>query len=168
MGRKLTGKQTETIVERKQANGSIYVYVRTSWYDPTIRNTRSKMKLQGIRDSSTGEIIPTRPKNKQSPLAPTVTAVPVVVKKNAMICIIRYYSDRSGVTNEVLKALPEDQGRAQKILTLAWFAFATQGKSWTAANTWTARYLNQLPYNYGSITKDIYQELFHFIGRNLL
>ena len=166
MPRPYTGKKSESKVYRKQANGSVYVYIRTYWYDPSIKNTRSTMKLQGIQDPNTGEIQPTRPKSHSSPLEPAKTPVKTTVKANAMIRIIRYYSNRSGVTEEVMSTLPEDPGRAEKILTLAWFAFATKGKAWTAANVWTAQHLEQLPYPYGSITKDIYQDLFHYIGMN--
>ncbi len=49
MARKLTGKVSENHVERTQKNGAVYVYLRKSWYDPLIKNTRSKMELLGIK-----------------------------------------------------------------------------------------------------------------------
>ncbi len=61
--RKPTGKHSFSEVERKQKNGSIYVYSRESWYDPETRNTKSKFKLLGIRDEQ-GNIKETKKKKK--------------------------------------------------------------------------------------------------------
>ena len=166
MPRHPTGKVSESVVERVQKNGSVYVYLRRSWYDPAIRNTRSKMELQGIKEPSTGEIRPTRPKSDRSSLEQAQTLVDVETKANAMILIVKHFADVSGVTSEVIGSLPKDKGRAGKILTLAWYAFATGGRTWTRAAKWTANYLKLLPYPHGSISRDMYQDLFHYIGRN--
>ena len=166
MPRKLTGKISESVVERVQKNGDIYVYIRRSWYDPEIRNTRSKMEIQGIKDPKTGKILPTRPKSKQSSHDPAQTPVTVVTKANAMISIIEHFSVASGVTQEVMGAFPKDRGRAQKVLTLAWYAFATNGQTWTRAAHWTSNYLSLLPYQHGAISQDMYQDLFRYLGEN--
>ena len=165
MGRPYTGKITESRLERPQKNGTIYVYKKLSWYDPKIKNTRSKLELLGIK-TETGEIVPTRPKSRSSSLSSPGTPATIKMKSNAMICIVEHFSDISGVAKEVADALPSEPGRAQKILTLAWYAFATDGRTWTRADKWTASYLEMLPYSYGMITKDIYTELFHYIGEH--
>ena len=166
MARQATGKISETLVERVQKNGNVYVYLRKAWYDPEIRNTRSKMELKGIKDPQTGEIRETRPKSKKSALVPAQTPVIVETKANAMLLIVKHFADASGVTDEVTEALPADEGKVQKILTLAWYAFATDGRTWTTAVRWTSGYLNLLPYHHGAISKDMYQDLFHYIGQN--
>ena len=166
MPRKYTGKTSEKEIERVQQNGDIYVYLRTYWYDQESRNTKSKLKLLGIRNVETGEIEATRPKSKQSATDTAETPVTVKTKANAMISIVKHFSDVSGVTSEVKHALPKDIGRAQKILTLAWYAFATDGRTWTRAIKWTSDYLSLLPYTHGCITKDMYTDLFHYIGEN--
>ena len=166
MSRKLTGKVTERREERVQKNGDVYVYLRRSWYDPAIKNTRSKYELIGIKESDSGIIKPTRPKSKGSLLFKPETPVAVEVKANAMLLIVKHFADISGVTKEVRNALPQDEGRALKILTLAWYDFATSGRTWTRAAKWTSSYLNLLPYHYGPISRDMYQDLFHYIGGN--
>ena len=166
MARTLTGKVAEYYEEREQKNGDIYVYIRKCWYDPAIRNTRSKYELQGIKDPNTGKVVPTRPKGKQSALAAAQTPVKTEVKANGMLLIVRHFADISGVTQEVMDALPKDEGRALKILTLAWYSFSTSGRTWTRALNWTAGYLNLLPYHFGSISKDMYRDLFHYLGQN--
>ena len=80
MSRPYTGKVTESRYEKLQKNGSIYVYKKLSWYDPTIRNTRSKLELLGIK-TATGEIVSTRPKSSTS--NSSVPNTPAVMTKKA-------------------------------------------------------------------------------------
>lgn len=164
--RTYTGRITQTTEERPQKNGDIYVYQVHRWYDPNTRNTRRKHELLGIKDPVSGEIRSTRPKKKQSAEAPANTPVTTKITTNGMICIIKHFSESSGVSEEVMSALPKDEGNALKILTLAWYAFATDGRTWTRAMKWTSDYLPLLPYSYGSISKNMYTNLFHYIGEN--
>ena len=166
MARPYTGKVVESIEERTQKNGDVYVYRVRRWYDPDSRNTRRKYELLGIKDPDSGKIKKTRPKRRNGDLVPSATPVASELKGNGMISIIRHFSEAAGVTGEVIAALPEDEGSALKILTLAWFDFATDGMTWTRAVKWTSDYLPLLPYKHGSISKNIYTSLFHFIGRN--
>ncbi len=166
MARPYTGKVSEEIQERTQKNGDVYVFKVIRWYDRETRNTKRRCTLLGIKNPGTGEIEPTRPRRKQSSFEPETTPVSALIKKNAMISIIEHFSDVSEVTAEVMEALPEDSGSALKILTLAWYAFATDGRTWTRANKWTSDYLPLLPYKYGCISKDMYTDLFHLIGCN--
>ncbi len=169
MGRPFTGKKSVATFEEKKANGTIYVYERTTWYDQEKGYSRSSRKLLGKKDIVTGEIVATRPKRdtKVSEEGLSGDAVITVgMKSNAMISIVQHLSSISGVTGEVKKALSKDRGTAEKLLTLAWFSFATEGRTWTRAENWTQVYLQELPYSYGPITESIYQSLFHYIGQH--
>ena len=165
MSRPYTGKVTESRYEKLQKNGSIYVYKKLSWYDPATKNTRSKLELLGIKTAA-GNIVSTRPKSSTSNSSVPNTPAVVTKKGNAMISIVEHFSIVSGVSKEVFDALPEEEKRAEKILTLAWYDFATDGRTWTRGDKWTESYLPLLPYSYGIITKDIYTELFHYIGEH--
>ena len=171
MPRPYTGKESVSLSEVKKANGSIYVYERTTWYDRDIKKTRSKRKLLGIKDPETGLIRDTRPRKKRTeteakPEANAGEALTVSKKENAMVSILSYLSDVSGVTKEVTAATRGDRGMREKILTLAWYAFATEGRSWTRAENWTRSFQSNLPYSYGPITENIYQDLFREIGNH--
>ena len=166
MARPYTGKIAQSTEERVQKNGDIYVYQVQRWYDPDTRNTRRKLELLGIKDPSSGEVKGTRPKRKQSANVPAITPVVTEITANGMISIVRHFSEAAGVTDEVMAALPKDEGNAMKLLTLSWYAFATDGGTWTRAIKWTSDYLPLLPYKYGAISKSMYTNLFHYIGEN--
>ena len=100
MPRQYTGKHSFTTVERKQKNGSIYVYQKESWYDPTVKYTRYKLTLLGYKDSDTGQIHETRPRKAEREVSSPVS---VELDDNAMIAIIEHISEISGVTAEVLE-----------------------------------------------------------------
>ncbi len=161
MARPYTGKHSFRIIEREK-NGTIYVFEQESWYDQSTKNTKYKHVLKGIRDPQTGEIKPTRPKSKKK--APSDVPVTVEITFNAMLEIIKIVSEISGVGAEVLAALPNDRGIAEKILTLAWYIFSNDGCTWPGVENWSNRYLKLLPYSYNAITEDIYQDLFRYIG----
>lgn len=167
MGRPYTGKETISREERTQRNGCIYVYERRSWYDREAGYTRKSLSLLGIKNPETGEIEETRPKlsagTSEGQAAGDLT---VTGQQNALISILRYVSEMSGITAEIKEALAKDKGMAQKILTLSWYAFTSDGRNWTHAENWTAMFLRELPYSHGPITEAIYQRLFHDIGSN--
>jgi len=165
MPRQYTGKETVSRSEVIKPNGSIYVFERTTWYDRDTKKTRSRRKLLGIKDPETGELRKTRPRKDNTETNTGEANVNGIKKENAMISILSYLSDLSGVTKEVTAATRGDRGTREKILTLAWYVFATEGRSWTRAENWTRLFQNELPYNYGPITEDIYQDLFHDIGK---
>lgn len=167
MGRQYTGNITISREERTQKNGSIYVYEKRSWYDREAGYTRKSLSLLGIKNQETGELEETRPKLSAGSSAGQVSGDLTVTKqKNALISILRYVSEMSGVTAEVEKVLAKDKGMAQKILTLSWYAFTSDGRNWTHAENWTTMFLKELPYSHGPITESIYQKLFHDIGSN--
>lgn len=165
MPRPYTGKESISRSEITKPNGSIYVYERTTWYNRDTKKTESRRKLLGIKDPVTGEMHNTRPrKSKEVSLDPGDSSVTVTTKANAMISILSHLSNISGVSKEVTAAMRGDRGLQEKVLTLAWYAFATEGRSWTRAENWTRSFQAELPYHYGPITEDIYQELFQELG----
>ena len=167
MGRPFTGKKNVSTFEETKPNGSIYVYERTTWYDPEKGYSRSSRKLIGKRDGTTGEVVPTRPKRSATDKAEQdQNEITVGKKSNAMISIIQHLSSISGVTDEVKIATGKDRGSAEKLLTLAWYPFATEGQTWTRAENWTQAHLQELPYSYGPITESIYQSFFYYIGQH--
>lgn len=165
MGRPFTGKVTVTREERPQHNGTIYVYEKRSWYDREAGYTRKALSLLGIKDPDSDAIIETRPKLASAAVKGQVsTDVTVTKQQNALVSILRYVSEISGVTSEVTQVLSKDKGMAQKILTLSWYAFTSDGRNWTHAENWTAMFTSELPYCHGPITESIYQKLFRDIG----
>lgn len=63
MGRKASGKERHDRIEKKQKNGTIYVYDRVSVYDSEKRYYKSiKSTLIGKKMPGSDEIVPTRPK----------------------------------------------------------------------------------------------------------
>ena len=165
MSRPYTGKISVTREERLQKNGTIYVYEKRSWYDQEAGYTKKALTLLGIKDPKTGKIIETRPKLPAGTKAGQVsTDIKIRKKQNALISILRNVSEISGVSAEVYQVLSKDKGMAQKILTLCWYAFASDGRNWTHAENWTSMFLDELPYSYGPITEAIYQKLFRDIG----
>lgn len=167
MGRPFTGKESVSTFEETKPNGSIYVYERTTWYDQEKGYSRSRRKLIGKKDSVTGELVSTRPKkNPEDNNDTDSNEITIGKKSNAMISIIQHLSLISGVTEDVKKALGKDRGTAEKLLTLSWFTFATEGRTWTRAENWTQVHLQELPYSYGPITESIYQSLFVYLGEH--
>lgn len=165
MGRPYTGNVTVTREERPQRNGTTYVYEKRSWYDREAGYTRKALSLLGIKDPESGEIIETRPKLASAATKGQVsTDVKVTKQQNALISILRYVSEISGVTAEVTQVLSNDKGMAQKILTLSWYAFTSDGRNWTHAENWTSLFTSELPYCHGPVTEAIYQKLFRDIG----
>ena len=165
MPRQYTGKESVSLSEVTKPNGSVYVYERTTWYNRDTKKTCSKRKLLGIKDPITGELRKTRPR-KSSPETNAEPEITVEKRENAMISILSHISEISGVTKEVTSATRNNRGIREKVLTLAWYAFATEGRSWTRAENWTREFRNELPYSYGPITEDIYQDLFREIGNS--
>ena len=136
MGRPLTEKKSVSTFEQTKDNGTVYVYARTTWYDPSKGYSCSSRKLLGKKDAVTGEIVATRPKRDTKANEDGTheeKTITVGIKSNAMISIVQHLSSISGVTGEVKKALPKDRDIAEKLLTLTWFSFATEGRTWTRA-----------------------------------
>ena len=90
MGRPFTGMKSVATFEQIKDNGTVYVYERTTWYDPSKGYSRSSRKLLGKKDTVTGEIVATRPKRDakaNEDITRKEEAVTVGIKSNAMISI---------------------------------------------------------------------------------
>ena len=122
-------------------------------------------KLLGILKPGTTDyhdnsnILTTRPKRKAIPASVTAHK-----SRTGMIDIIKHISRISGIENELEAALPGEEGVSQKLLTCAWFLFATDGDSMPKIRPWTKKYEGILPYRHGTITKDMYHDLYYELG----
>ena len=165
------GEKIGTIRETRP-NGDIYVYERITYYDTNLHYSKTKSKtLIGKILKGTTEMIDTRPKKKppvQLPSTPDngITASASSRRHVGMLDIVSHVAEKCGIRNEVFKALKDDKGAAQKILTMAWYAFATDGGTWPGINSWCVKYNGQLPYRDGPISQDMYHDLFVKIGKD--
>ena len=172
MPRKAQGGEKVGIIRETRPNGDIYVYERITIYDEKLHYSRPKSKtLIGKILKGTTEMIDTRPKKKSAAqLAVTQNgSEPVSLSSRrhvGMLDVVAHVAEKSGIRNEVFKALGDDKGAAQKILTMAWYAFATDGGTWPGLMSWCIRYSGQLPYRDNPISQDMYHDLFVKLGQN--
>ncbi len=117
MPRKASGEPKTKRVERRQANGDIYVYEVTTIYNPKKRyNEHVSSKLLGKKPAIGAELLPTRPR-KASGIA-TTTAVRKTV---GVTDILAWIGRESGIDDDVLSSA--DKGTARKSSLL-------QGSGW--------------------------------------
>ncbi len=168
MGRKPSGAiRTDRVIQKKK-NGDRYVYERQSkyaqekgYYIPISSVCLGKMK-PGSDDKY--DLIPLRHKARNSKVNQSDASVKANKQHTGMISIVRHISEQSGIENELKQVISQDEGLVQKILTLAWYSFATDGRSWTGIYPWSVRYNNQLPYT--AITSDMYHDAFVELGKD--
>ena len=172
MPRKAQGGEKRGIIREKQANGDIYVYERITCYDTNLHYSKTVSKtLIGKVLKGTDEMIDTRPKRKsavQLVAAQSESGITSATSRRhvGMMDIVAHVAEKCGIRNEVFKALGDDKGSAQKILTMAWYAFATDGETWPGIKSWGVKYSGQLPYRDGPISQDMYHDLFVKLGQN--
>ena len=172
MPRKAKGGEKRGIVRETRANGDIYVYERLTYYDTDLHYSKTKSKtLIGKILKGTDEMIDTRPKKKsvvqleENQNEGNTTSV-TSRRHVGMLDIVAHVAEKCGIRNEVFKALGDDKGAAQKILTMAWYAFATDGGTWPGIKSWCVKYSGQLPYRDGAISQDMYHDLFVKLGQD--
>ena len=173
MGRRATGKPLIHRCSKRQKNGDIYVYERVRTLKPERNGYDEKRKLLGkLPPGSTdlfGVLLPTRPKRTSTKSSAGITGQqqPVICAKNrtGMLDIIKFLTSLSKIDEFLKEALPEEEGLAQKILTCAWYNFASDGDTWPGIKNWTTKYQGLMPYPHEPISKDIYHDLFMEIGR---
>ena len=169
MPRKASGAVKVGIVREKQKNGDIYIYERKTKYDPikgysiTISKT-----LTGKIVNGSDKIVATRPKRRSfDQISLTDSSKPEITKRHVgMLDIVNHVADKSGVSAEIIKATGDDKGIAQKIQTLVWYNFATDGETWPGLIPWTMKYAGLLPYRESPISQDMYHDLFAYLGHN--
>ena len=175
MPRHASGKERIERIIAKQKNGDRYVYERKSRYNPEKKYYVSvcskligKMK-QGSDDKY--DLIPTRPKadSKRTIYSENKSVLDSNLTfraRTGMMDIVRFISEKSGVTSELIKAIPDDEGLRKKTETLAWYNFSTDGATWPGVKAWSVRYIGLLPYTFNPISQDMYHEVFYTIGLN--
>ena len=169
MPRKASGAINVGIIRERQKNGDIYIYERKTKYDPNKKysDTISKV-LIGKIVNGTDEIVDTTPKRRMADhtSGSGVTPTEITRRHVGMLDIVSHVADKSGITAEINKAVGRDRGIAQKLQTLAWYAFATDGETWPGIRAWTTKYAGLLPYRDSSISQDMYHDLFVYLGYN--
>lgn len=170
MGRKPSGAIRTDKVIQKQKNGDRYVYERQSKYSPekgyyvSISSICLGKMKPGSDDKN--DLLPLRPKAKSSRVNESENPVKATRQHTGMIDIVKYISKKSGIEDELKSVILGDEGLVQKILTLAWYSFATDGKSWTSVFPWSVKYNGQLPYEHTAISGDMYHDVFAKLGND--
>ena len=157
MPRKASGEPKTKRVERRQANGDIYVYEVTTLYNPQKRyNEHISSKLLGKKTSSGAELIPTRPR-KVSGAAVTASRKTVGVTD-----ILEWIGRESGIDDDVLSSA--DKGTAQKIISIARFWMANPGKTIRRIEEWQISHT--IPYQEG-MSEDTCYLLMKELGQDI-
>lgn len=172
MGRKSSGKPLVHRCKKKQKNGSVYVYERIRILNSEKGGYDETRRLLGILPPGSedlyGELLPTRPKRKKLEKLDSIHAIDGIdcsKNRTGMIDIIRFISEKSKIDHILSSSFPDEEGLVQKILTCAWYCFATDGDTWPGIVNWSTRYQGILPYSASPISKDMYHELFVELGR---
>lgn len=158
MPRKASGEPKTKRVERRQANGDIYVYEVTTLYDPEKRyNEHVSSKLLGKKSSSGAELLPTRPRK-----APGTAAVTASRKTVGVTDILEWIGRRSCIDDDVLSSA--DKGTAQKIISIARFWMANPDKTIRRIEEWQISHT--IPYKEG-MSEDSCYLLMKQLGQNI-
>ena len=132
MEKNKTEENKSKTIKETQKNGDIYVYEVTTRYDSVKKyNVITSKHLIGKIQKGTDEIVPTRPKRKKN-----IEENGIYKLRTGMIDIIAHVSEKSHVHAEVMKAVENDAGLGEKMLTLAWYSFATDGNTWPNIRNW--------------------------------
>ena len=168
MPRKASGAVKVGIVRERQKNGDIYIYERKTKYDPNRGYSITISKtLTGKIINGTENVVDTRPKRRSVDQIDMIdNATPKITRRRVgMLDIVSYIAVKSGVCTEINQATGSDKGIAQKIQTLVWYDFATDGETWPGLVPWTTKYAGLLPYRESPISQDMYHDLFVYLGR---
>lgn len=159
MPRPRTGKNHVGERRERRKNGDVYVYERTTAYDPKTKKTVTvSERLKGKIKAGTEEIVPTRPKRKKGETAATEAATR---KHTGTTDILQWAGSSSGIDEAARGSL--ERGDADKAISLARYLVATSGESLTRLESWQV--MHDLPYAEG-ISEDVYGDLFERLGRN--
>ena len=111
-------------------------------------------------------MIDTRPKKRTVVVSEDQMAEVVKASRRhvGMLDIVAHVAEKSGVAKQLHKAIPDDIGLRQKMQTLAWYEFASDGDSWPGIVNWSTRYAGLLPYRDTPISQDMYHDVFAYLG----
>jgi len=158
MSKPITGKNHVGERREKRPNGDIYVYERVTAYNKKSRKTYTvSQKLKGKIKSGTNEIVPTRPKKPKR----QECVNKAVRRHTGLTDILEWVGRTSGIDEDVFSAFHE--GDAAKILSVARYWVGTDGNTLPRLESW--QIMHPVPYC-GTITEDVYGDLFKSIGRN--
>ena len=159
MPRKASGEPKTKLVERRQANGDIYVYEVTTLYNPAKRyNEHVSSKLLGKKSSNGTELLPTRPRK-----APRTANVTAIRKTVGVTDILEWIGRESGIDDDILSSA--DKGTAQKIISIARFWMANPDKSVRRIEEWQISHT--IPYQEG-MSEDICYLLMKQLGQDIM
>lgn len=160
MPRKASGKPKVSTIERKQANGDIYIYEVTTLYNPEKRyNEHVSSRLLGKKSPESGDLIPTRPKRSPKTTAPAVSAVRKTV---GAMDILEWVGRESGIDDDILASA--DRGTALKIISIARFWTANPDKAIRRIEEWQISHA--LPYQEG-LSEDTCYLLMKMLGQDI-
>ena len=158
MPRKASGEPKTKRVERRQANGDIYVYEVTTLYNPEKRyNEHVSSKLLGKKSSVGAELIPTRPRK-----APGTAGVTASRKTVGVTDILEWIGRESGIDDDVLSSA--DKGTALKIISIARFWMANPDKTIRRIEEWQISHT--IPYQEG-MSEDTCYLLMKLLGQDI-
>ena len=158
MSKPITGKSHVGERREKRPNGDIYVYERVTAYSEKAKKTYTvSQKLKGKIKAGTDAIVPTRPKKPKGD-----GGVKGAVRLHTGLSdILEWAGETSGIDEDVFASFHE--GDAAKILSVARYWIGTDGNTLPRLESW--QIMHSLPYC-GTITEDIYGDLFKSIGHN--
>ena len=158
MPRKASGEPKTKRIERRQANGDIYVYEVTTLYNPAKRyNEHVSSKLLGKKSSDGTELIPTRPRKISG-----TSNVRAIRKTVGVTDILEWIGRESGIDEDILSSA--DKGTAQKIISFARFWMANPDKTIHRIEEWQISHT--IPYQEG-MSEDTCYLLMKQLGQDI-
>lgn len=161
LSKQITGKTTTSVWKQKRKTAIFNVRERQTVYIPQTRKTKElSRKLFGKipAGSTDGEIVPTRLKRKKTEDAARQSSTRSRVESTSLL---RWVGEQSGITDDLLSCM--DEGSAKKVDTIAQFWLANQGDRLQRMQKWQVLHLTPYP---EPISKDVYHDLFEYLGLN--
>lgn len=158
MSRTYTGKTHESQVERRQANGDVYVYRRITQYSRETRKTVTlKMELLGKKVPGSTELVETRAKRSQEQMA-EIKASRIHV---GMTDILDWVGKASKIDEDVMRSM--DEQTALKLISVARFMAVSNHGSMAGFENY--QITHAIPYEQG-LNEVGYHNLFAEIGQH--
>lgn len=157
MPRKASGEPKTKRVERRQANGSVYIYEVTTLYNPVKRyNEHVSSKLLG-KKAADGSIISTRPRKSSADAVLTASRKTVGVTD-----ILEWIGKASGIDDDLISST--DKGTSQKVISIARFWMANPDKTIRRIEEWQISHT--IPYQEG-MSEDTCYALMKQLGQDV-
>ena len=163
-------KERKDLIERKQRNGTTYVYERTSVYDSKRKfYVPVSHKLIGKKLPGSNQVIPTRPKSPKGSLRkaaavdpPAIGDVSATRIQYGASQIVARIGEASGIDDDIMRSCTEAIGK--KIIALARYYFMSDGESTSRVEKWQLMHI-LAPYN-EFISEDTAHKLFDTLTAN--